>query len=1174
MHAIGLYKTFCIAVAFVTETASAQLPHYALNRIQEEGGLRTADVTNMARDAKGFLWLSTQSAVFGFDGKHTLRFPFNESVTRVSVDGDGRKWVSTRGGLYLLNEGIQQFNSISFEGTEKNEAAQWYHLNNGKIYAFRSGKHFLFDEAKQKFIPKPLSFATNNLRISQYFGQHQQWLFYGNGDTIVRYHPSQALRIITLKNINGVFVLSGEEALVSDNRYRTYHVNFSTATARLLETASQPQFGEKLVCFSSATLDNNVFWFGSNQGLFQYNVKTANISKPVLYHHGRPLDNQSSISSLLTDAEGTLYMNSAEGIFMLNKTSAFIQHVRNYQFGAQTLPDNNVRSIAEDDDGNIWFGTTGGIAEMNPSTDALKSFNPLSGKGLIEYPSYRQLLPDGELLWLGTSGNGVWYYNRKTGACKRPAFIQTNKFSTTDFERQYVWKLVMLSNGKLLAVTGTNLFLIDRQNFTATIIPYTFPEGNSRSATQDKSGRIWHGTSAGLACLDTAFRSLFVIRDSLADGRVASFCEWKKDHMLIGTRGLFEAKLQGNKLVAFTPKKVFPAEQLIYCMQQDSKGFVWLGTDDGIYRYDPLKDEAIRFDESDGVQSQSFNSNGAFLTSNGIMYMGGKNGFNYFRPDAYAPGTENLQPFVLSFSVAIGDSIYNSLPKQIPYNGRNLDFIISAPELKKPFRLQYRYRLHHDEGWTYTGFNNHVRISSLKPDDYNLQVAVSYDGKEWFDGAGVHSFTVLKPWWQTWWFRMACLVAIVLGVWQWDMYRRRRRETAEIKRLMEYFTYSGSADASVDLILWDIARNCISRLGFEDCVIYLIDEKRKVLVQKAAYGDKSPAPFLIASPIELSVGKGITGAVAQSGEAVLIADTTKDSRYIVDDAARLSELAVPLVHEGRVIGVIDSEHRKKNFFTTHHLKALQTVASLCSSKIATAIAREAVRKAESELQLLDGKMTEAKFTNLRLQMNPHFLFNILTTIQYLIVSNQVNKATKYVDIFSGFLRSLLDHAEDSVVSLEEELRILKLYVELESLCLDETFEWSVQVEDGIDAEDVLVPFMLLQPFVENSIHHGLMHKPGTKKFTIRIYEENEDSLRCTIEDNGIGRTASASINGRSHSKIVHISKGIGIVEKRLQLLQQKTGKQACFSIEDLLKDGNANGTRVHIIIPNYLTEDV
>lgn len=253
---------------------------------------------------------------------------------------------------------------------------------------------------------------------------------------------------------------------------------------------------------------------------------------------------------------------------------------------------------------------------------------------------------------------------------------------------------------------------------------------------------------------------------------------------------------------------------------------------------------------------------------------------------------------------------------------------------------------------------------------------------------------------------------------------------------------------------------------------------------------------------------------------------------------------------------------------------METIASLCAVKLATALATEAVKQAEAELQVLNTQMREATFTNLRLQMNPHFLFNTLTTIQYLIVSNQVAKASRYLDIFSGFLRSLLNHAEDTVVTLEQELRILKLYVELESLCMDETFVWRIDVDDAIEPEDVLVPFMLLQPFVENAINHGLVHKVGEKRFAITVTNQQDRCFECLIEDNGIGRRASEAINHQKMRSHLHESKGLQIVRQRLQLLQQKTGKEAGLEIEDLYAGNLPAGTRIRLLIPYYQTCDV
>ena len=111
---------------------------------------------------------------------------------------------------------------------------------------------------------------------------------------------------------------------------------------------------------------------------------------------------------------------------------------------------------------------------------------------------------------------------------------------------------------------------------------------------------------------------------------------------------------------------------------------------------------------------------------------------------------------------------------------------------------------------------------------------------------------------------------------------------------------------------WDIARNCISKLGFVDCIVYILDEEKSVS-SKSSLWSKNPVQREILNPIEISLGKGIVGSVAQSGVAEIIRDTSVDQRYIVDDMRRLSEISVPMVNDGTVFGIIDSEHPEKNF---------------------------------------------------------------------------------------------------------------------------------------------------------------------------------------------------------------------------------------------------------------------
>lgn len=155
-----------------------------------------------------------------------------------------------------------------------------------------------------------------------------------------------------------------------------------------------------------------------------------------------------------------------------------------------------------------------------------------------------------------------------------------------------------------------------------------------------------------------------------------------------------------------------------------------------------------------------------------------------------------------------------------------------------------------------------------------------------------------------------------------------------VKHLVEHTFNHTYKKNSIDDILWDIVTNCVDSLMLEDCVIYIYDKSSDRLIQKAAYGPKIIDEGIIANPIYLKLGEGIVGAVARSGIAEIVRDCTKDPRYIIDDMSRNSEIAVPLIFEGNLIGVIDSEHSKKNFFTQEHLDIFKSISSICAIKIA------------------------------------------------------------------------------------------------------------------------------------------------------------------------------------------------------------------------------------------------
>lgn len=151
--------------------------------------------------------------------------------------------------------------------------------------------------------------------------------------------------------------------------------------------------------------------------------------------------------------------------------------------------------------------------------------------------------------------------------------------------------------------------------------------------------------------------------------------------------------------------------------------------------------------------------------------------------------------------------------------------------------------------------------------------------------------------------------------------------------ILTYFATSLFDKNTIDDVLWDITENCIAQLDLEDCIIYVLDEEKNVLFQKAAYGGKHKEGRKILSPIQVKVGEGIVGTVAKNGKWELIENTTTDSRYIVDDIQRYSELAVPIYLEEELFGVLDSEHSQKSFFTSEHVHMFQLIARLTEKKL-------------------------------------------------------------------------------------------------------------------------------------------------------------------------------------------------------------------------------------------------
>jgi LytS/YehU family sensor histidine kinase len=200
---------------------------------------------------------------------------------------------------------------------------------------------------------------------------------------------------------------------------------------------------------------------------------------------------------------------------------------------------------------------------------------------------------------------------------------------------------------------------------------------------------------------------------------------------------------------------------------------------------------------------------------------------------------------------------------------------------------------------------------------------------------------------------------------------------------------------------------------------------------------------------------------------------------------------------------------------------------------------------------------------LRAQMNPHFIFNSLNSINRFILQNNRTQASEYLTKFSKLVRMILQNSQASLITLESELESLELYLEMEALRFNYHFAYKISVPKDLDIEVLKVPPLIIQPYVENAIWHGLMHKEEKGSLGIEVTQE-DNYLFFKVTDDGIGRKQAAALASKTATK--HKSMGLRITADRIAMMQSSNGSPV--TINDLVNpDGSAAGTEVILKIP-------
>ena len=230
-----------------------------------------------------------------------------------------------------------------------------------------------------------------------------------------------------------------------------------------------------------------------------------------------------------------------------------------------------------------------------------------------------------------------------------------------------------------------------------------------------------------------------------------------------------------------------------------------------------------------------------------------------------------------------------------------------------------------------------------------------------------------------------------------------------------------------------------------------------------------------------------------------------------------------------------------------------------------------LKKGVNDKQKVKEDLLTSQLISLKSQINPHFIFNSLTSLQYLILANERGKSVEYLGRFSSFMRRILNNSNELYTTVEDEMKLIGDYLELEQSRFNDKFSYEIVVDDKIDQERIIVPTLLLYPYIENSIIHGFNGIEYEGYIKVEIVKHGEESMIISLTDNGIGREKAGQNKEKQLKK--HKSYGVSLSSDRVALINKTAGVNITVDIKDMMAGEKSMGTKIEIQLP-LLTEEV
>lgn len=871
---------------------------------------------------------------------------------------------------------------------------------------------------------------------------------------------------------------------------------------------------------------------GTDKGIFIFNGKEA-----VMYATG---DGDFSVPvNCLLEQDKFLWVATNAGLYRIADKEVGKRFTR--QDG---LNSNLIQSLALDSVNNLWIGTYGG------------GLNIMSIGGLIDIDAEDKL--KGKIIFsIHSSEDDIWLATYDAGVCH---------FNTKDSTFTYLEEGDGLANNHVRSITGDdwgNMWFgtsgggaskFYGQQFVHYSRIQGLPHGAVYSVAEDSDGKIWLGTSdEGLACYDGDKFTVFGPDSGFKKVKVKEIFEDKGCNLWLGTEGSGLAKFDGDTFLFFNNFNGLSGNWIRDVIEDENGNILVATAGGGITKMIPDKKSKRGYDfeyyvTANGLPESRINC--LLLGKNNTIWFGTSNsGFGYIRGDSIKNVTTQdglVNNAIRSMAKTGSNTIWLGTANGISrYNPNSDTAKFTNYTTKDGLYSNNIYLLQTDrEGNIWAGSESGV--DKLTLDEVGNIIDVRHYGKsEGFAGVETCQNASYMDHKGGLWF------GTVNGLTRYNSASDTRNEIPPLTRINGislFYEALGVTSYGDKVDTWGMLKGKLvlpydqNHLSFDFTGINHRNPEKVFYQWKLEGFEEEWSPLTeknSATYSNLPPGK-YAFYLRSCNEDMVCANCNDIVEFIIEPP-----MWETLWFKIGGVGV-----------------AMLIIASIIKIRV-----DQVRRKTEQERRRLtmERDLLELEQKALRLQMNPHFIFNALNSIQSLIVKKDEQTARYFLAKFSKLMRGILENSREERITIEQEVKTLDNYLALEKFSRGDSFDYQITLSEDIEIEEETIPPMMIQPFVENAIVHGIAHKEEGGKVEV-LFEKDGNYLKCTITDNGIGREQASQLKSQQEEQ--HKSTALAVTQERLDILHaQKNGRKGLEVLDLKDEQGNAVGTKVIVVIP-------